>query len=136
MSIQPAQSGHGWRRLGRQLIGVVAIYALILQSVFLGAAGAPPPPNAAADEGLPAFELCLNGVHNAPLSPTDLPGHQGDIHCIFCFVVAHHFVWSSYFLFKQVDLAIGNVWWSGISAPLVFRPEYSIARPRGPPLSA
>jgi DUF2946 family protein len=137
MSSLPAQLSPGRGHFWRQLIGVVTIYAVIFQSAFLGFAGAPLWANASADEGLPAFELCLTGAHGAPLSPADQPGHHGDTHCIFCFAGVHHSLTPPpHYLFQQVNFEIGNVWWSAASWRPILRSEYSIARPRGPPVSA
>jgi hypothetical protein len=135
MDIARSHFGRGWARVWRRLVGVVVIYAVVLQSVFLGFAGIAA--SASTDEGLPAFELCLNGHQGGPLSPADLPGHHGNTHCIFCFTGTHHASGPPPpFSFQRINLELGNAWWTVDDWRLSDFYEYSRSQPRGPPLDA
>jgi len=138
MSIKPLQLSSARRCLWRRLTGAVVIYALILQSLLFGFAGAPTAALASVD-GFPAFELCQHGPNGAPVSPADLPGHHGDTHCIFCFAGANHFLGQGPLplaLSRQADLKAEKTWWPADNQRVSILSKYSIARPRGPPLSA
>jgi hypothetical protein len=121
-----------WRRA----TGVVAIYALLLQGILLGFAGVAT--SLSPDQGYPAFDLCLTGHQDGPLAPADLPGHNGNAHCIFCFAGTHYAsappppLVSS----RRFDLAIENVRWPLDDWRLPDFYEYSSALPRGPPRGA
>jgi hypothetical protein len=69
------------RRIRRSAIGLVISYALAFQGLLAGFAGVPASP--VAGEGLPAFELCLNGSHESPDIPAGAPGNACS-HCILC----------------------------------------------------
>jgi hypothetical protein len=138
MSIRPQQPSATDRRLWRRLTGMVVIYALVLQSLLFGLVAAPASALASGD-GFPAFELCQHGPDGAPLAPADMPGHHGDAHCIFCFAGTPHLLGpgpqpSS--LFGQTDLKSASLWWPADNRRVSILARYSIARPRGPPLSA
>jgi len=137
MGIDRLQSGSAQRRLWRRLTGIVVVYALILQSLFFGFAAAPTAALASVD-GFPAFELCLHGSDGAPVSPTDLPGHHDDTHCIFCFIGTHYLAHGPLPLpvFRHVELKAAIAWWPADNRRASILSKYSIARPRGPPLSA
>jgi hypothetical protein len=132
MGIDRESQSPGWRRWWRRAIGVVVIYAVVLQTVFLGFAGVAA--SASTNEGWPAFELCLSGHQDAPLSPADLPGHHGNTHCIFCFAGTHFAPGPpASFSIQRVNLEIGNVRWPVADWRLSAFFEYSSAQPRGPP---
>jgi hypothetical protein len=135
MGIGWGHLGSGSRRLWRRTVGIVVIYAVVLQSVFLGFAGVPA--SASTDGALPGFELCLNGHQDGPLSPADLPGHHGNTHCIFCFAGTHFASGPPPLtFFQRIDLEIGNAWWPLDNWRLSDFYEYSRFQPRGPPLGA
>jgi len=130
-----SQFGCGWARVWRRLVSVVVIYAVVLQSAFLGFAGIAA--SASTDEGLPAFELCLNGHQDGPFSPADLPGHHGNTHCILCFAGTHCAPGPpAQFSFQRFNLEIAHAWWPPDSWRLSDLYEYSSAQPRAPPLGA
>jgi hypothetical protein len=137
MSTELRQPNSTERCLWRRLTGVVAIYALILQGMLMGFAAAPAA--AASDDGLPAFELCLHGPDGAPVAPADMPGQHGDAHCMFCFAGTQHYLGQGPLpssLFGRVDLKSASLWWPADNRRVSVLSRYSIARPRGPPLSA
>jgi hypothetical protein len=137
MGMESARAGLGPRRRWRQFVGAVAIYALVIQSVLLAAFCVPLAANASAGAGLPAFELCLHGGDNGPLSPADQPGQHPGNHCIFCFAGTHHSLAAPpQFSIQQVTMEIGSHWQPENPWRLATFSQYSVARPRGPPLSA
>jgi hypothetical protein len=139
MRITPQQRSSAERRLWRRLTGMVVIYALVLQSLLFGFVAAPASALASADDGFPAFELCQHGPAGAPGAPADLPGHQGNTHCIFCFAGTYQYLGQGPLpiaLMGQVDLKLASPWWPAGIRRASNLSRYSIARPRGPPLSA
>jgi hypothetical protein len=134
MGIDRGGLNPGWRRIWQRAIGVVVIYALVLQSVFLGLAGVAA--SVSADEGLPAFELCLNGNQDGPLSPAGLPGHHDNTHCILCFAETYCPPGLPPSSVERVNLEIENALWPVSSWHLSAFFEYSSAQPRGPPFGA
>jgi hypothetical protein len=139
MSTKPQQPSATDRRLWRRLTGIAVIYALVLQSLFFGFVAAPASALASVDDGFPAFELCQHGPDGAPVSPADLPGHHGTTHCIFCFAGTHHYLAQGPLPLAQLaqaDLKSGSPWWPVDIRRVSILSKYSIARPRGPPLSA
>jgi hypothetical protein len=139
MSIKPHQPDATDRRLWRWLTGIVVIYALILQSLLYGLVAAPVPALASSDGGFPAFELCQHGPDGAPLAPADMPGHHGDAHCIFCFAGTAHYLGPGPLpssQFGRADPKSASLWWPADNRRISILARYSIARPRGPPLSA
>jgi hypothetical protein len=123
------------RRFLRPLIGVVVAYSVAAQSLLIALGGFTLP--AQADDGTPAFELCLHDGQGAPELPTSNPEHTGSTHCIFCFAGSHHVAIGTPLLVCH------RMYVEGARAPSVGTderlprlPAYSIANPRGPPLGA
>jgi len=122
------------QRSWRPLIAVIVAYALAAQAVFLSFGGLA---IAAPNDG-PAFTLCLHDNNGAPVAPSDKPDQSGYCsHCIFCFADAHHVlpadaltVVRHLYAGRPVDLR------TTATRPHVLQPRYSIAKPRGPPLTA
>jgi hypothetical protein len=122
-------------RFGRSLLSVVVAYAVAIQSLLIVFAGFPL--TADAGQSAPAFELCLHDASGTP----DLPANKADLsgctHCIFCFAGAQHAViGGTPAVFHRVAVAMVVVRWLADtpgSRPLT---RYTIASPRGPPLSA
>ena len=81
--MQPFGEGHGvarfqQHRVGRQLIGWIAAYALVLQTIFAGAVATQ---LAAKSIGSAGFELCLD-PDGAPVGGHGQAQHEGcAIHC-------------------------------------------------------
>jgi hypothetical protein len=140
MGMESARARLGPRRRWRQFVGAVAIYALVLQSLLFGFAAAPAAALASVDDGFPAFELCLHGPdRGAPVPPADLPGHHGNTHCIFCFAGANHFLGQGSLpasVAQQVHFEAVSASWPANNWHVSIVSKYSVARPRGPPLSA
>jgi hypothetical protein len=125
----------GSKRCWRPLLGVLVAYAIAAQSLVIALGGFALP--AHADNGTPAFELCLHDGQSAPELPASNPDHSGCTHCIFCFGGSHHAViGASPAVFHRVQVTVVvSRWIADKSGRPRLRP-YSIASPRGPPLSA
>ena len=76
-----ARSGPSRTRFGRQLVGWIAAYALVLHAVFAGIV-ATHLAVATASATTPAFEICLAGHDGAPISGHGQGQHENcAIHC-------------------------------------------------------
>jgi hypothetical protein len=121
-------------RFWRSVVGLVAAYALALQGILIGFSGA----QLAAtpyDHAASGFELCLNGSQDGSGSPA-IPQHLD--HCLFCFAGVHHCALDAA---TQSYVGYGSFGQgSALAGATRSRPsdssKYSIARPRGPPISA
>jgi hypothetical protein len=121
-------------RFWRSVVGLVAAYALALQGILIGFSGA----QLAAtpyDHAASGFELCLNGSQDDSGSPA-IPQHLD--HCLFCFAGVHHCALDAA---TQSYVGYGSFGQgSALAGATRSRPsdssKYSIARPRGPPISA
>jgi hypothetical protein len=120
------------------VVGLVAAYALAIQGILIGFSGAQlaaTPYDHAAGAG---FELCLNATQDnsgSPVTPA-IPQHRD--HCTFCFAGVHYCALDAaaqshadYDTFGQSSALAAD---TGSLPPGVA--EYSLARPRGPPVSA
>jgi hypothetical protein len=136
MRIGAAKRGGVASGLGRRLTAIAVAYALVIQTLFIALGGAQLAAYA-ADNGSPGFELCLHGANDGPLSPVDVPGHDGDHHCVFCFAGAYQpLPAAAQSLPRHISIEIGGDW-SIAAGWLPPRPfEYAIASPRGPPFGA
>jgi hypothetical protein len=124
-------------RFWRSVVGLVAAYALAFQGILIEFSGA----QLAAtpyDHASSGFELCLNRTQDNSGSPATpaIPQHLD--HCIFCFAGVHHCALGAA---AQSHADYGNFGQSSALAAatrtrLSSVSEYSIARPRGPPISA
>jgi hypothetical protein len=126
-------------RFLRSLIGVVVAYAVAAQSLLIVLGGFALP--AHANDGAPAFELCLHdaqgNVQAASELPAGNPDQSGCTHCVFCFAGSHHAViGASLAACYRVGVAIVVVPWMADARSLPPPSPYSIASPRGPPLGA
>jgi hypothetical protein len=129
----------GFERLGarfwRSLLSVIVAYAVAIQSLLFVFAGFSLP--ADAGQNALAFEVCLHDASGAPDLPANKPDLSGCTHCIFCFAGAQHAViGGTPAVFHRLTVAMVVVRWLGDtpgSPPLT---RYTIASPRGPPLSA
>jgi len=123
----------GVKRLGRSFLGVVVAYAVAIQSLLLVLGGFAPA--AQIDSAVTGLELC----HQDAQAPVEVPAKNPDpgcVHCIFCFAGAHHAViGTAPAVFHRVNVAIVVVSRLGETFGLRWLTRYTIASPRGPPLS-
>ena len=123
----------GVRRLWRPFLGVVVAYAIAIQSLLTVLGGFAPA--AQIDTAVTGLELC----HQDAQAPVEVPAKNPDpgcAHCIFCFAGAHHAVISTApAVFHRVNVAMVVVAWPGDSSGPRRLARYTIASPRGPPLS-
>ena len=122
-------------RLWRSLLSVVIAYAVAIQSLLIAVAGFSLPVD--PGQNAPAFELCLHDTTGAPSLPADKPDFSGCTHCIFCFAGAHHAViGTAAAVFHRVNVAMVVVPLLDDGSGPRRLTRYTIASPRGPPLSA
>jgi len=123
-------------RFWRRLVGAAVIYALVMQPLLLAVVGVQIA-NAAVIDEFSLSQLCLHGPDGSPLSPADQDKHPANDHCAFCFAGAFHFLDAP----RPITVQHFR---SEVSAERqLARPlrlssfsRYSVARPRGPPLSS
>ena len=118
----------------RLLIAVVLAHAVAVQALLIALGGF----SLAADAGqnAPGFELCLHDASGTPSLPASKPDLSDCRHCIFCFAGAHDAViGTALALFHRINIAMLVVPWLGDQSGLRRLTRYTIASPRGPPLS-
>ena len=121
---------HYWR----SLFCVIVAYAVAAQSVLIAVGFSLP---ADAGQNAPAFELCLHDTSGAQDLPASSKPDSDCTHCIFCFAGAHDAVIGTEpAVFHRVNIAMLAVPWLGDQSGLTRPTRYTIASPRGPPLSA
>jgi len=119
---------------GRLVVRVVA-YALAWQGFVVGLGQFSLSPN--GDQAVPSFELCLHDVGDKTPAPTRTPDHSACALCIFCFAGSHHALASPpVALFHNARVQFVDVAWVQQDQTEPRLSAYSIAHPRGPPLSA
>src|ERR1700722_13081770 len=136
MRTGPNQASSKLRLFWRRLVGAVAIYALVMQPLLLTVAGTQLAQASVLDE-VTFAQLCLHNADGSPVAPTDQQKHPTHHHCLQCFSGAFHLLDAP----QPVTVASAarefrTLRQSGRSFRLSSSPQYSIARPRGPPLSA
>ena len=125
--------GSGSKRLWRSLIGIVVAYAVAAQSLLIALGGFTL--LAHANDGAPAFELCLHDSQGASKLPASRPDHSRCTHCIFCFAGSHHAViGATPAFFHRVHVETVAAPRFADRRPLPRLSAYLIASPRGPPL--
>jgi hypothetical protein len=141
MGAKLTQRSNRSSRFWRSVIGLVAAYALAFQGILIGFSGA----QLAAtpyDHAAAGFELCLNGTQDGIQDESGPPGTpaipQHVDHCVFCFAGVHHCALDAT---SQSHAGYDNFGHgSALTGATRSRPsyasDYSIARPRGPPISA
>jgi Protein of unknown function (DUF2946) len=119
-----------WRRLIAVVLGhAVAVHALL---VALGGFSLA----ANVDQSFTAFELCSHSADGSTKSPAKIPDHSACTHCIFCFAGAHHAVIDTEpAAFRRVNVAMAVVPSLDDASGPKRLIRYTIASPRGPPLS-
>jgi hypothetical protein len=136
MGIRPNHTSLERRRFWQRLVGAAAIYALIMQPLLLSLIGTQLA-QASALDGYSLSQLCLHATDGSPLSPADQQKHPANHHCDLCFAGAFHLLDAPRPIAVQyVSFEIGEVRQSAHPLRLSSFAQYSVARPRGPPLSA
>jgi hypothetical protein len=84
----------------------------------------------------PTFQVCLHDALGAPNLPAKAPSHSDRSHCTFWFARSHLApIEPPPVVFQRVHFAVTGAW--AANKRWLFRlSAYSIATPRGPPLSA
>ena len=135
----PTGPNHGCSKLRmfwRRLVGAVAIYALVMQPLLLTIAGGQLAQASVVDE-VALAQLCQHNSDGSPTEPSNHEQHPADQHCLQCFTGAFH-------LFDAPEPAavafagreFRKLRPAGQPLQLSSSSPYSIASPRGPPLSA
>ena len=120
-----------WRRL----IAVVLVHAVAVQALLVALGGFSLTAN--AEQRPPAFEMCSHSADGTTQSPAKIPDHSACTHCIFCFAGAHHAViGAAPAVFHRVNVAMAVVPSLDDASGPKRLTRYTIASPRGPPLSA
>ena len=136
MGSRPNHASLGTRRFWQRLVGAAAIYALIMQPLLLSLVGAQLA-QASALDGFALSQLCQHTTDGSPVSPADQQKHPANHHCALCFTGAFHFLDAPRPITVQhVSSEIGEARQSAHPLRLSSFARYSVARPRGPPLSA
>ena len=136
MGIRPNPTSLDRRRFWQRLVGAAAIYALIMQPLLLSFVGAQLS-QASVLDGFSLSQLCLHATDSIPLSPSDPSKHPANHHCDLCFAGAFHLLDAPRPIAVQyVSFEIGKMRQSSHPLRLSSFTRYSVARPRGPPLSA
>jgi hypothetical protein len=111
------------------------IYALVMQSLLLAIVGAQLA-NASAIDDLSLSQLCQHATDGSPLSPADQQKHPAAGHCAICFAAAFHLLDAPPpVTIQRARSETSSVRRSVHPLRLSSFSRYSVARPRGPPLS-
>lgn len=136
MGIRPNHTSLARRRFWQRLVGAAAIYALIMQPLLLSLISAQLA-NASNLDGFSLSQLCLHATDGSPISPADPHQHPADHHCDLCFTGAFQLLDAPRPIVVQyIRSEIDEVRQSPPPQHLSTSARYSVARPRGPPLSA
>jgi hypothetical protein len=125
-------------RLWRPVVGIVAAYALVVQSLLIGILGATLAARAAGADALPGYELCLShdaGTANSPDNPAE---HSNcTAHCLLCIAGGQKVVLAPANVpLGRIGVAVISIRWEAYdwrNPPAFCNP---VARQRGPPLAA
>jgi hypothetical protein len=135
MDIRQNRIGLGLRRFWRRLVGAAAIYALVMQPLLLTVG--PQLADASALDDLTLSQLCLHTTDGSPVAPADQTKYPAHNHCLRCFAGALHLLDAPQpVTVSSVSLEFRKVQRSAPPLRLCSFSKYSVARPRGPPLSA
>lgn len=133
----PTGANQGCARLRlfwRRLVGAAAIYALVMQPLLL-AAGAQFA-EASVLDNVAFSQLCQHNADGSPVSPANQEHHPAHQHCLQCFSGAFALLGAPQsFVVASIDRQFRKLRESGRSLRLPSLSQYSVARPRGPPLS-
>jgi hypothetical protein len=135
MGTRRNHTGWGPQRFWRRLVSAAVIYALVMQPLLLGVVGTQLA-NASALEGFSLSQLCLHNTDGSPIAPADQPKHPAHDHCSLCFAGAFHLLDGPLpATVSSVGPEFSKVRQSAHRLRLSSFSRYSVARPRGPPLS-
>jgi len=124
------------RLFWRKLISAVAIYALAMQPLLLTVAGTQLAQASVLDQ-VTFAELCLHNADGSAGAPADQRKHPAHQHCLQCFSGAFHLLDAPQpLIVASADREFRKLRQSGRGFRLSSSSRYSVARPRGPPLSA
>jgi hypothetical protein len=135
MQTGPDQASLKRRPFWRRLVGVLAIYALVMQPLLtvLGSQAA----QASVLDEISFSQLCLHNADSSPIAPADQKQHPARQHCLQCFSGAFHLLDAQAPVTAAfADREFRKLRQSGRALRLPSASPYSAARPRGPPLSA
>lgn len=126
----------GLRRFWRRLVSAAAIYALVMQPLLLAVVGTQIA-NATALDDISLSQLCLHATDGSPAAPADQQEHPAHNHCLLCFAGAFHLLDAQQpVIIGSVDQQFRKLRQLALALRLSPFSRYSVARPRGPPLSA
>jgi hypothetical protein len=135
MPTGPNQGYSKLRSFWRRLVGVVAIYALVMQPLLLTVAGSQLAQASILDE-VTFSQLCLHNADGSPVAPADQNKHPAHQHCLQCFSGAFVLLDAPQSVtVASTDREFRKLRQSGRALRLSSASQYSVARPRGPPLS-
>jgi hypothetical protein len=135
MRIAAARVSIGTGRFWRPKLAVAVSIALVIQNALVVILAAHLAASAVAD-AVPGVELCLHSTNNVP-PPVDVPGGHDDQHCLSWCLAAHHSLAATVDVsYRPLALHASGVLSTIVIWRLPLFAKYSIARPRGPPLSA
>ena len=136
MGVEQNRSGLRPLLFWRRLISAAAVYALVMQPLLLAVVGGQIAQASAFDE-LALSQLCEHALDGSPVAPADQQKHPAQQHCLQCFAGAFHLFGAPQPVgVASVDQAFRKLRQSGHPLRLSSSSQYSVARPRGPPLSA
>ena len=126
----------GLKRLWRSLVSAAAIYALVMQPLLVAVVGTQLAQASALDE-LSLSQLCLHNTDGSPVAPADQQKHPAHNHCLLCFAGAFHLLDApAPVTVSSVTPEFSKLRQSAHPLRLSWSSQYSVASPRGPPLSA
>jgi hypothetical protein len=135
METGPKRASIGSRSFWRWLVGAAFAYALIMQPLVLATAVAELA-NASAIDGFAQSQLCVHATDGGPLLPAGPQKPSADHHCAFCFAGSFHLLDALRpAIVQYVRSGMRKVRHSVHPPSLTSVSQYSVACPRGPPLS-
>jgi hypothetical protein len=130
----PNQGCTKLRLFWRRLVGALVICTLVVQPLLLmGSQFA----QASSPDEAPFTQLCLHDAGGSPVTPADQQLPSSHEHCLQCFAGAFVLIGASpAATITSTDRNFSTSRQSTRAVRLPSASPYSIARPRGPPLSA
>lgn len=91
---------------------------------------------ASALDDVALSQLCQHNANGTPVAPADQEKHPAHQHCLQCFSGAFVLGSQQSIVVASADRDFRKLRQSGRALRLPSSSQYSVARPRGPPLSA